>query len=57
MLDRASLIDGNNSMADQAGAVRGIGQAVLDTFTRAAAGSDRLVPELVSILAAGIKGG
>jgi 3-hydroxyisobutyrate dehydrogenase-like beta-hydroxyacid dehydrogenase len=41
-----------NSMAEQAGAVRDIGQAVLDTFTKAAAiGPDRLVPELVSILA------
>jgi 3-hydroxyisobutyrate dehydrogenase-like beta-hydroxyacid dehydrogenase len=41
-----------NSMAEQAGAVRGIGQAVLDTITRAAAtGPDRLMPELVSILA------
>ena len=40
-----------NSMAEQAGAVRDIGQAVLDTFTKAAAiGPDRLVPELVSIL-------
>jgi 3-hydroxyisobutyrate dehydrogenase-like beta-hydroxyacid dehydrogenase len=41
-----------NSMAEQAGAVRDIAQAVLDTFTKAAAiGPDRLVPELVSILA------
>jgi len=41
-----------NSMAEHAGAVRDIGQAVLDTFTKAAAiGPDRLVPELVSILA------
>jgi 3-hydroxyisobutyrate dehydrogenase-like beta-hydroxyacid dehydrogenase len=41
-----------NSMAEQAGAVRDIGQAVLDTFTKAAAiGPGRLVPELVSILA------
>jgi 3-hydroxyisobutyrate dehydrogenase-like beta-hydroxyacid dehydrogenase len=41
-----------NSMAEQAGAVRDIGQAVLDTFTKAAAiGPDRWVPELVSILA------
>jgi 3-hydroxyisobutyrate dehydrogenase-like beta-hydroxyacid dehydrogenase len=40
-----------NSMAEQVGAVRDIGQAVLDTFTKAAAiGPDRLVPELVSIL-------
>jgi 3-hydroxyisobutyrate dehydrogenase-like beta-hydroxyacid dehydrogenase len=40
-----------NSMAEQAGAVRDIGQAVLDTFSKAAAiGPDRLVPELVSIL-------
>jgi 3-hydroxyisobutyrate dehydrogenase-like beta-hydroxyacid dehydrogenase len=40
-----------NSMAQQAGAVRDIGQAVLDTFTKAAAiAPDRLVPELVSIL-------
>ena len=39
-----------NSMAEQAGAVRDIGQAVLDTFTKAAAaGPDRLVPELVSM--------
>jgi 3-hydroxyisobutyrate dehydrogenase-like beta-hydroxyacid dehydrogenase len=44
-----------NRMADQAGAVRGIAQAVLDTFTKAAAvGPDRLVPELVSILTAEI---
>jgi len=41
-----------NSMAEQAGAVRDIAQAVLDTFTKAAAiGPDRLVPELASILA------
>jgi len=41
-----------NNMAQRAGAVRGIGQAVLDTFTQAAAiDPDRLVPELVSILA------
>ena len=41
-----------NSMAEQAGAVRDIAQAVLDTFTKAAAiGPDRWVPELVSILA------
>jgi 3-hydroxyisobutyrate dehydrogenase-like beta-hydroxyacid dehydrogenase len=40
-----------NSMAEQAGAVRDIGQAVLATFTKAAAiGPDRSVPELVSIL-------
>jgi 3-hydroxyisobutyrate dehydrogenase-like beta-hydroxyacid dehydrogenase len=40
------------SMAEQAGAVREIGQAVLATFAHAAAsGPDRLVPELVSILA------
>jgi 3-hydroxyisobutyrate dehydrogenase-like beta-hydroxyacid dehydrogenase len=40
------------AMAEQAGAVREIGQAVLDTFTKAVAiGPDRLVPELVSILA------
>ncbi len=41
-----------NSMAEQTGAVRDIGQAVLDTFTKAAAiGPDRPVPELVSMLA------
>ena len=41
-----------NSMAEQAGAVRGIAQAVLDTFTEAvASGPDRMVPELVSMLA------
>jgi 3-hydroxyisobutyrate dehydrogenase-like beta-hydroxyacid dehydrogenase len=41
-----------NSMAEQAGAAREIGQAVLDTFARAVAISpDRPVPELVSILA------
>jgi 3-hydroxyisobutyrate dehydrogenase-like beta-hydroxyacid dehydrogenase len=41
-----------NSMADQAGAVRDIGRAVLDTFTRAAGvAPERAVPELVSILA------
>ena len=46
-----------NSMAEQAGAVRGIGQAVLDTFTRAAAsGPDRMVPELVSMLAGSAHG-
>ena len=40
-----------NSMAEGAGAVREIGRAVLDTFTKAAAvGPDRPVPELVSIL-------
>ncbi len=42
------------TMAEQAGAAREIGQAVLDTFTKAAAiDPDRLVPELVSILAEG----
>jgi len=41
-----------NNMASQAGAARAIGQAVLDTFAKAAATApDRLVPELVSILA------
>jgi len=41
-----------NSMAEQAGAVRDIGLAVLATFANAAAsGAERLVPELVSILA------
>jgi 3-hydroxyisobutyrate dehydrogenase-like beta-hydroxyacid dehydrogenase len=41
-----------NRMAEQAGAVRDIGQAVLDTFTDAVSvGPDRPVPELVSILA------
>jgi len=41
-----------NRMAEQAGAVHDIGQAVLDTFTDAARiGADRPVPELVSILA------
>jgi 3-hydroxyisobutyrate dehydrogenase-like beta-hydroxyacid dehydrogenase len=41
-----------NNMSEQAGAVRDIGQAVLDTFTKAAAASPgRSVPELVSILA------
>jgi len=40
-----------NSMAERTGAVRDIGQAVLDTFSKAAAiGPDRPVPELVSIL-------
>jgi 3-hydroxyisobutyrate dehydrogenase-like beta-hydroxyacid dehydrogenase len=41
-----------NSMAEQVGAVCDIGQAVLDTFAKAAAiDPDRLVPELVSMLA------
>ena len=41
-----------NSMAEQVGAMRGIGQAVLDTFAKAAAiDPGRLVPELVSMLA------
>jgi len=41
-----------NSMAEQTGAMRDIGQAVLNTFAKAAAKDpDRLVPELVSILA------
>ena len=41
-----------NSMAEHTGAMRDIGQAVLNTFAEAAAKyPDRLVPELVSILA------
>ena len=44
-----------NSMAERTGAVRAIGQAVLDTFSKAAAiGPDRPVPELVAILEAGL---
>jgi 3-hydroxyisobutyrate dehydrogenase-like beta-hydroxyacid dehydrogenase len=41
-----------NRMAGEAGVARDIGQAVLDTLTKAlAAGPGRLVPELVSLLA------
>jgi 3-hydroxyisobutyrate dehydrogenase-like beta-hydroxyacid dehydrogenase len=45
-----------NRMAEEAGAARGIGQAVLSTFVSAAADNpQRLVPELVSILAGDAK--